>query len=183
MWVDTEQGVTITEQSLYQTVASVPDCCSVFHFTSVFAERLYRLFGFLLNGHSSTQLKIKLLSTLSTSTTAFVWSITMNAFSFMTVLNNYVILVFSFCRCDQIKGRAFYLFFTSDHQDACYLGKKDICGNGRHCCNVLCVQVKFHPISTFIPGNATSSQQQGLWVNSWPFGITLLPGRDGILSP
>ena len=72
----------------------------------------------------------------------------MNAFSFISVLNNYVILLVSFCRGDQIKGRAAYLFSMSDLQDACHLLKKDVCGDGRHYCNVLCVQVEFQPILT-----------------------------------
>lgn len=88
----------------------------------------------------------------------------MNTFSFITVLNNHVILISSYCRGDQIKGRAAYLFSMSDLQDACYLLKKDVCGDKRHYCDVLCVQVKFQPLSTFILGNATSSQQQGYWV-------------------
>lgn len=86
----------------------------------------------------------------------------MSAFSFITVLNNRLILLFSFCRGDQIKGRAAYFFCMSDLQDACHLLKNDICGNGRHYCAVLCVQVKFQLISIFIAGNATSSQHQSL---------------------
>lgn len=88
----------------------------------------------------------------------------MNAFSFIAVLNNYVILISSFCRSDQIKGRAAYLFSMSDLQDTCHPLKKGVCGDKRHYCNVLCVQVKFQPLSSFILGNATSSQQQGYWV-------------------
>lgn len=57
-------------------------------------------------------------------TIALEWSTTVSAFSFITVLNNGVILLFSFCRGDQIKGRAAYFFSMSDLQDAYHLLKK-----------------------------------------------------------
>lgn len=55
-----------------------------------------------------------------------------------------------------------------------------MCSDGRHYCDILCVQVKFQLISIFISGNATSRQHQSLWwVNSWVFGKIKLPSRDG----